>query len=187
MVLLSLDASSSVTGWSIIQANNKDEANLIAHGEIQLKKYKKKSFPLEYIKVLYDCLTSIIKEYKPEIVYLEDIYAINQLTYKSLSRIRGICENACLNNSIKQVYAIAASSARKVVLGEGKGGTKSAQICTIMEDKFKKPLKTIGFDQIDAILIGLYGVKDFYGSTKTNSKRRPRTTKPSDSSGKKRK
>ena len=157
MVLLSLDASSNVTGWSILNLNDKKELQLISFGEIKLSKFKKKSYPLEYIKVLYDSISNIILEYHPEICYIEDIYAINQLTYKSLSRIRGICEIACLNNSIKNIYAIPSSSARKIVLGEGKGGMKSEAICTIMENIFKKSLATPGYDQSDSILIGLCG------------------------------
>jgi Holliday junction resolvasome RuvABC endonuclease subunit len=169
MVFLGLDASSNITGWSIIEANNKDEATLVAFGEIQLFKYKKKSNPLQYIKVLYDSLTLILAKYNPQVCYIEDIYAMNKLTYKSLSRIRGVCEIACLNAGIQNIFAINSSSARKTVLGEGKGGTKSSAICTILEDRYGMPLATKGFDQCDSILIGICGAKVYaYGKTSNN-------------------
>jgi len=159
MLFLGLDASSAVTGWAIIESNKTVECKLIAFGEIDLSKFKKKSFPLEYIQVLYRELELIIKQYKPSVCYIEDIYAMNKLTYKSLSRIRGVCEVACLNNGINNIEAIASSSARKTVLGEGKGGTKSPAVCTILEKRFKKALATKGYDQSDSVLIAMCGAK----------------------------
>jgi crossover junction endodeoxyribonuclease RuvC len=167
MVILGLDASSAVTGWSIIKSNENNEINLIDFGEILLDKFKKKSYPLQYIKVLYDEIEKIIKKYNPELCIVEDIYVFNKLTYKSLSRIRGICEIACLNNDVQKIFAIAPTSARKTVLGEGKGGTKSPAICTILEKRFGKSLATKGFDQSDSILIGIYGAMT-YANTKIN-------------------
>lgn len=186
MVLLALDASSKVTGWSILQADNANDISLVAFGEIPLNKFKKKANPLQYVKVLYDEISHIILTYSPDLCYIEDIFARNLVTYKSLSRIRGICEIACLNNHIDKIYAVNASSARKVALGEGKGGTKSDAICTILEVRFGKSLATKDFDQSDSILLGICGVKLYYANSKTGtSKRRPRATKQSDSSSKK--
>jgi len=167
MVILGLDASSQVTGWSIIDSTDVNNLKLLAFGEIILSKDKKKSNPLQYIKTLYDALTTIMLEFQPEVCYIEDIYAMNKLTYKSLSRIRGVCEVTCLNFGIQKIVAIPSSSARKTVLGEGKGGTKSAAICTILEDRFGRPLATKGFDQSDAILIGICGAK-LNGNDKSN-------------------
>jgi len=155
MVFLGLDASSNVTGWSVIESHGKHDNTLLALGEIHLAKFKRKAFPLEYIQVLYQQLTAIIVVFKPEKCIIEDIYALNKLTYKSLSRIRGVCEIACLNNNIRDVQAISSSSARKAVFGNG--GLNSAMICIILEKRFEKPLATSGFDQSDALVIALSG------------------------------
>ena len=185
MRVLGLDISSKITGWSIIEKSEDEKINLIAFGEIDLQKFKKKSNPLEYVKILYDSVSNIILAYNPDMCYCEDIFSsFNVLTFKSLSRMRGICELACLNNNIIKIFSSNASAIRKTVLGEGKGGMKSPEICTIMEDMFGVKLATPGLDQSDATLIGLYGVK-LNGNPQTNVKRKSRTAKSSNGRSKK--
>lgn len=182
MIFLSIDASSKVTGWAIFEANGPDESNLLAFGEINLEKYKKKSAPLEYIQVLYSEISKIVVAYKPEICYIEDIYAFNTLTYKSLSRIRGVIEVSCLNFGVKEIHALTSSFIRKSVLGQGK--MEKADICTILESRFNKPIATPGYDQSDAILVGLCGVKIHgYGKTNSTVKHRKRTSKQNNGAG----
>jgi len=173
MIFLSIDASSKVTGWAIFEAEDQEESKLLAFGEIHLEKFKKKSAPLEYMKVLYNEISKIVLDYKPEVCYIEDIYAFNILTYKSLSKIRGIVEISCLNFGVKEIYALTSSFIRKTILGQGKIG--KAEICTILEIRLGIPIATVGYDASDAILVGLCGVKIYdYGKTTNTIKRRRR-------------
>jgi crossover junction endodeoxyribonuclease RuvC len=160
MIILGLDASSTCTGWSIIECSSFEDIKLIDCGEIELSKFKKKAFPLEYLIVLFNNIDLIIKKYKPNKVYIEDIFKRNVKTYKSLARIRGVCEIACVLNGIKNVIELNALIIRKAVLGEG--DLEKFQICTIIEKKFKVKLATPGFDQADAVLVSLGGVKETY-------------------------
>jgi Holliday junction resolvasome RuvABC endonuclease subunit len=63
MVILGIDASSSVTGWSIVDCSSLVNVALIAFGEIELTKFKKKKFPLEYLQVLFLSISDLIKKY----------------------------------------------------------------------------------------------------------------------------
>ena len=161
MIFLGLDASSAVTGWAIMEATDKRNIKLIGSGEIKLSTFKKKAFPLEYVLMLHLALSTVIKRYKPEICYIEDIYyRRNQITFKSLARIRGICELACLINNIKLVVALSVSEVRNKVLGSGK--LEKHEVCAIMEQRFNVSLASDGFDKSDAVLMALAGVKEFY-------------------------
>jgi crossover junction endodeoxyribonuclease RuvC len=175
VIVLGLDASSSVTGWSIIEASSIDDVKLIAFGEIHLSKFKKKKFPLEYLMVLFLAIGDIIKKYKPDRAYIEDIFVRNVKTYKSLARIRGVCEIACLVNDILSITELNALILRKVLLGEG--GLEKDQICSILEKRFKTKLATDGYDQSDAVLVSLGGVKDFYEPNSLNAVKRTRRRK----------
>ena len=151
MRILGLDISSSVTGWAIID----DKDTLVTFGEIQLSKFKKKAEPLKYMEVLYSEVDTLLKTYKPDKVFVENIHAKNMITMKVLARVRGVAELACLHNNIKSVTEVHPSHIRLVVLG--KGNLKSEEICPILEDKYHKSLRTEGLDAIDAIMVALCG------------------------------
>jgi crossover junction endodeoxyribonuclease RuvC len=164
MIFLGLDISSVSTGWSILSASNDKDVDLIAFGEIDLSKYKKKSFPLEYILVLYKELNKILLKYSPEHIYMEDIYLKNVSTIKSLGRMRGICELTCIKNGIKNIGILKTSSIRKNVFG--KGNMKKEEVCAIMEERFKTKIETPGYDASDAIAVALGGIKEYFNGTK---------------------
>jgi crossover junction endodeoxyribonuclease RuvC len=160
MIILGLDASSTCTGWSIIECSSSDNIKLVDFGEIQLTKFKKKPFPLEYLLVLYTAIGLIIKKYKPDKVYIEDIFQRNVKTFKSLARIRGVCEISCIVHGIKNITELNALIIRKAVLGEAT--LEKIDICSIIEKKFNTKLATVGYDQADAVLVALGGVKETY-------------------------
>lgn len=153
MIILGLDVSSSCTGWAIVEG-----ANLIAYGEIALDKFKKKKHPLEWMEILYNEITSICSTHKVEVVFIEDTFnQRNVKTLKVLARARGVAEIACLHSGIKSITLGTPSELRKAALG--KGNLKSEEICSILEDRYSKPIRTKGFDQCDAIVIALAGAK----------------------------
>ena len=166
MNFLALDISSKTTGWAVI--NEKQE--LIDCGEIELEKYKKRGYPLEYIKILYDGVSIIIKKYFPMVIFVENIYHFSAPTTKSLARVRGVCEIAALNNNVKGIKELDASHVRKVVLGNG--GLKKEEVCSIMEERYKINLKTRGFDKSDALLVALCGVIEYGRPTISTKKKR---------------
>jgi Holliday junction resolvasome RuvABC endonuclease subunit len=154
MLILGLDLSSSLTGWSIID----DEQKLIAFGKIELSKYKKKKFPLEYIKVLYAEIQKIIQIYNIDKCVIEDTFARNISTIKVLCRVRGIAEAALINNGIYDISLINASSARKTVFDNGK---LTKEEC-YEKLKLMYPDKDFfenGYNISDAIVLSLSAIK----------------------------
>lgn len=117
------------------------------------------------MKVFYDEVVHLVEKHKPQIIFIEDIYHRAMQTTKALARMRGICEIACINSGVDNIQMINASHARSVVVQ--KGNAQKEDICTIMEARFKRELKTNGYDKSDAILIGLCGVKE-YANVKKN-------------------
>lgn len=152
MVILGIDASSKCTGWAIV---NSEDQSLIAFGEIQLSSYKKKKAPLEFLLVLYNGIINLCQMYKPDRVYIEDIYALNMLTMKTLARVRGVVEIACLHQGQTKIMEVKSSHLRKVVLG--KGNLEKQEICSILEKRYSVPIATDEFDQSDAIMVALCG------------------------------
>lgn len=183
MIFLGIDASSTMTGWSIIDASSYENMTLVDYGEIPLAKFKTKKNPIEYMLVLHKFISELLTKYNPNAVYIEDIYMRrNQVTFKTLARVRGACELTCLILGHKDFTAISTMEARRI-LGESKKKVKldKPEVCTILENRFKKRLATEGYDQSDAILITVAGVKEYYERTnkkvKRNYKRRRRITK----------
>jgi len=159
MIFLGLDISSVSTGWAILSATSQDDVVLIAFGEIDLSKFKKKKFPLEYVVKLHDLLYDILNKYKPDIACFEDTYVKNALTIKSLARMRGICELTCLKCGITNIQILKTLSLRKNVFG--KGNLKKEEVCLIIEKRFKTKVQTPGYDQSDAIAVRLGGIKNY--------------------------
>jgi crossover junction endodeoxyribonuclease RuvC len=168
MITLGLDASSSKSGWAVVN----DTGELIACGEIELSKFHTKRKPLEYLLVTYNKIISLCEEYKPDQVCIEEIYHRNVSTFRTLARVRGVIELACIQSGIDTVMALNASHIRKTVLGSGK--LDKVEICSIFEERYSKPLATVGYDQSDAILVALGGALEPKKESKThvNKKRR---------------
>lgn len=152
MQILSLDLSSDIVGWSVMDKNKK----LIGFGQIELFRHKKKKSPLEYVKVLYSEISNILSLYKIEECVIEDTYAINVLTIKSLCRIRGIAEASLLNNGIKNIHLINATSARKLAFNNGKLKKEQCfeKLKSLYPDDYDK-FETKGFDISDSIVLAI--------------------------------
>ena len=185
MTILGIDASSANTGWAVIKGDNIKNAEVLAFGEIELTKFKKKKFPLEYVLVLFNSAVDLLQKYKPSHIYLEDIYyARNILTYKSLARMRGIIEAALLTTGFKTIKALSTMTLRDNVLGTGK--FDKSQVCAILEKRYNITLATEGYDQSDSLLVALGGMLDATNQIVIRPrKRKPRAIKSSNDYGSK--
>lgn len=154
LITLGIDASSSKTGWAVVN----DAGDLLAFGEIDLAKCKTKKKPLEYLLVIYNSITTLCEEHKPNQVCIEEIFNRNVSTFRTLARVRGVIELACIQSGIDSIIVLNASHMRKSVLGDGK--LDKVQICTIFEKRYSRPLATEGYDQSDAILVALGGASE---------------------------
>jgi crossover junction endodeoxyribonuclease RuvC len=186
MKILGIDASSTCTGWALVEASDVDTITVIEYGEIELSKFKKKSFPLEYVNILFLAMQDLCKRHKPDKVYIEDIYFARSMVtaYKALARMRGVCEAAILSTGLKSLKPLTTMQLRESVLGTGK--FEKAQVCTILEKRHDITLATTGFDQSDALLVALGGVIDTYAKIASRvRKRKSRTSVKSYGSSKK--
>lgn len=150
MLILGLDLSSALTGWSIVD----HDKNLIAYGKIELSKYKKKKFPLEWVKVLYNELIKIMAAHKVDEVIIEATFSRNVMTLKSLAKCRGIAEAACVNAGVNNIAEINTLSARKRVFGKGK--LTKEECFEILKSKFpNQDFYNDGLDISDSIVVAL--------------------------------
>lgn len=161
MVILSLDASLSSTGYAIFKG-----IKLIKYGKIQSKKDK---FKDEDMRLNYMCniIENIIKEYKVEKIICEDQFtSINSKTILSLRKlIGGIMRTANYNDiDVKYYYP---STWRKI-LGINKGKSNDKKLAAynyllaqgINIGEFKATGVHKNDDIVDSICIGLCFLKD---------------------------
>ncbi len=96
MRILGIDPGFAITGYSIIDYKG-NKFNLINSGAITTKAGV--SFPLRLTKI-YDDLTMIIKEYKPDAISVEELFFNNNVkTAINVAQARGVVLVAgCKNN-----------------------------------------------------------------------------------------
>jgi len=150
--ILGLDLSSANIGWAIV--NEKTE--IIDFGLIPLKKYKKKKFPLEYLKIAYENISNVIEKYNPDLIMIEATFCRNVLTLKSLAQMRGVATIACINNGALNIKEISPSSCRKKVFGNG--ALKKEEVYKKLKEKYQEDIFNDGYDISDAIVIALSGI-----------------------------
>ena len=161
MVILSLDASMSSTGYAIFK-----NEELIKYGKIQSKK---NDFKDEDSRLNYMCniIENIIKEYKVDKIICEDQFtSINSKTILSLRKlIGGIMRTADYNNiDVKYYYP---STWRKILnINKGKSNDKKLAAYNYLLSQginigeFKATGKSKNDDIVDSICIGIAFLKD---------------------------
>jgi len=156
MKILALDLSSNITGFAVLD----EKFSLLDFGEIPLKKYKKKSNPMQYLQVLYESVQDLYSQHMPDIIYIEEIFARNIQTIKSLARMRGIAEIALVNCDAKNLKFLNATSVRKIAFGNG--SLKKEECFELLKttyNLFNETFYTPGYDMSDAICLGIAGIK----------------------------
>lgn len=146
---LALDQATKVTGWSVYDGNE-----LVSYGVYSV------DMPEEArINAIKFWLTSMINNWKPDYVGLEDIflsqeeYKIGLLTYKTLAHLQGVLKDLLYENDIDHDLVIA-SVWRQHCGIKGRTQTdkkKSAQLT--VKDLFDI---TVPIDVAEAICIGKY-------------------------------
>lgn len=160
MIILCLDLSLSSTGYSIID----DDYNLLTYGTIQTKakEYKEE----ERLHIIGVAINEIIKEYNVTDLCIENSFkSVNIKTTQQLAKLQGISCYIGVDNGVK-INIITPSSARKMVLGNGKA-TK-IEVAKYIRDNYwdigefsDKETRTIKktSDIFDSMLLGLCYLK----------------------------
>jgi crossover junction endodeoxyribonuclease RuvC len=146
MRVLALDISSACCGWSILDSGAPGTGDLVAAGEVVLKKSDNTTLDL------FNAVGNIIREYRPTDAVLEDTFlGPNVKTLKVLNQYHGVCILACVSAGLKKPDYLGAAQVRKAVFGSGK--MEKADICKRLSHHFSRDLTTKGFDLADALAL----------------------------------
>ena len=149
MQILGVDPSTTSTGYGIIQ-NTEKGIKLVTFGTI--KTPAKQNFHLR-LKKIYDDLTLLIQEYKPEFVSLEDVfYSQNIKTALKIGHARGAVIIAAANQGIP-VYEYSPREIKQSVTGIGSAAKEQVQSMVQRLLHLDKP--PAPFDASDALAIAI--------------------------------
>jgi Holliday junction resolvasome RuvABC endonuclease subunit len=153
---LSLDASTNLTGWAIF-----DNDKLIGYGKISATK----KTTTEKIAVINEWLMSMIDQWDPDVIVIEDIQQqVNHKTFKLLARLQGVLLNTIYINDIKEF--LITSSAWRSGIGV-RGRTREEMKKAAQAKVFEWYEIKVGDDEADAICMGRHLIvnqlkTDFY-------------------------
>lgn len=152
--LLSLDTSTTSTGWAIFKDGEYQESGVIDD-------FKKVKNGYERLKLMTKELLDSIGQLKPDIIVIEkDVVFGNMKVIDMLMKIIGAVYGFCLNNGITY-YEFAPSEWRKYVklqaFGRKRDEFKKASIKYIKDNLNMD----VNDDEADAICIGLAYCKKF--------------------------
>ena len=149
MVILGIDPGSVVTGYGVIEHQNRRN-RLITSG--CLRPDPKLDFAQRLLKI-YDGLLELVSDVSPDEVALETVfYGPNVQTMMKLCHARGVILLA-LANSALPVYEYAPREVKKAVVG--KGSASKEQVQFMMKRLFQDSDIPDTLDVTDAIAIAL--------------------------------
>lgn len=147
--VMGIDPGTTVMGYSIIQVDGSD-LTLIQYGVIHLSKYKD-----HYVKLgkIYERITQLIKEYKPEEIAIEaPFYGKNIQSMLKLGRAQGVAMAAALSFEVP-ITEYAPKKVKQSVTGNG-NATKE-QVASMLMQLFKiKELPKL-LDATDALAVSV--------------------------------
>ena len=125
MRILGVDPGLIRTGYGLIETDGPDQMKLIEGGVIKTSSGEGIS---NRVSDIYNNLTDVIKEYKPEVIVLEKLYSHykHPVTSILMGHARGVICLACGINGVKLVN-YASTRIKKVVTGNGRAGKYQVQ------------------------------------------------------------
>lgn len=156
VTLLSLDTSTTSTGWAVFQNGIYQDSGVI-------DEFKKEKNGYKRLGLMVKKLLMYIEQLKPDIIVIEkDVVFGNMKVIDMLMKIIGAVYGFCLNNGITY-YEFAPSEWRKYVklqaFGRKRTEFKQASI-KYVKDNFNKEVND---DEADAICVGIAYCKKFKG------------------------
>lgn len=156
ITLLSLDTSTTSTGWAIFKNGVYQESGVI-------DEFKKEKNGYKRLELMTKELLKSIEQLKPDIIVIEkDVVFGNMKVIDLLMKIIGAVYGYCLFNGIAY-YEFAPSEWRKYVklqaFGRKRNEFKQASI-KYVKDNFDKEVND---DESDAICVGIAYCKKFRG------------------------
>lgn len=134
-------------GYGLIGTNKgQDKIDLLAMGSIKLSKYKAHQLRL---KVIFEKVTRIIEEYKPDVCAIEaPFYAKNAQSLLKLGRAQGVCILAAMTRDIHVIEY----SPRKIKQAiTGNGNASKEQVAKMLQAICKYEEQPKYLDASDAL------------------------------------
>jgi len=149
MIILGIDPGTIVTGYGIIKYEG-NEVIPLASGIIKLPAVKDLA---PRLKVIFDEITGLIKEYKPDEFAIETaFYGKNVQSAMKIGYARGVSLLAAVNNSLPS-KEYSPREVKKSVVGNGAASKEQVQymvkkILALKKNKMK-------FDESDALAVAI--------------------------------
>ena len=150
MIILGIDPGIKATGYGVISFNN-NRPEIIEAGAIEPKQ---KDLLQHRIQKIHRHLGDIIKQFKPDVMVLEKLYAHynHPMTASKLGHARGVICLLCAENNLNLVeYSV--KRIRKALIGNG-NATK-LQIQFTVSQVLKIDQKKLTLDASDALALAL--------------------------------
>ncbi len=130
-VILGIDPGTTIMGYGIINVVGK-EANLIALGVIELKKYADHYTKL---KKIFERVLSLIEQYHPDEMAVEaPFYGKNVQSMLKLGRAQGVAISAALSRSIP-IFEYAPRKIKMSITGQGNASKE--QVAMLLKSLLK--------------------------------------------------
>jgi crossover junction endodeoxyribonuclease RuvC len=125
MKILGIDPGLLQTGYGLIEADGPERMKFVEAGVIRTSPEDSIS---GRVADIYDNLTEIIKEYKPQVLVLEKLYSHykHPATSILMGHARGVVCLVCGRNNVSLVN-YAATRIKKAITGNGRAGKQQVQ------------------------------------------------------------
>lgn len=148
MIILGIDPGTRTTGYGLIR-KNADRTEHIDNGLILPD--SKAPFPAK-LREIFDKITSLIAEYKPQEMALEDVFvAKNVKSTLKLGHARGVVMLAATRAALP-VFEYSPAEVKRAVSGFGRAGKEQIQKMVLFHLKLKE---TAAEDASDALAVAL--------------------------------
>jgi crossover junction endodeoxyribonuclease RuvC len=150
MRILGIDPGLATTGFAVLEMNAKKEKKLLTVGVLRTAAKR----PLgERLKEIHTDISEIIRDYKPSICSIEQIFfSKNVTTGIQVSHARGVIILA-LEEAGLMVHEISPSAMKRALTGDGRADKKAIQKMVMLELNLKQVPKPD--DAADALSLAL--------------------------------
>lgn len=154
MIILGIDPGTARMGYGVVEEKRGNKLKLIESGVLVTHK---ELAPEKRLKLLFNGLTKIIKNHRPNVMVLERLFFnTNAKTAISVGQARGICMLAAANKKVT-VCDYTALEAKLVITGYGRSDKKVMQEAVRKIFKNKEQIKSD--DANDAVAMALCYIK----------------------------
>jgi len=148
MKVLALDAAAIRTGWAVL-VHDGDSPRLVDYGSLELPE---KMGMGERLSLFRKTLKGIAKEYKPDLISVEEPYIRFIKTAMTLIKISGAVQQVAYECTGREAVIVAVSTVRAQLGIKTKGEAGKAELAKEIMDRFG--IEETEYDETDAIGVG---------------------------------